>query len=691
MEQESLDGIGFNLLDFEGAVVHDLDTCRNPDTGEISPMAMSIVRLVGSYWEITPSGTGIRGISWGKKTGTRVEASKGGPIEGAQYDGSKGRYVTLTGHTLPESTADITDAHPGSIEVAYALMFPAQAKEKPTTPSPGHNDLTDEALLEKARNAANGDKFSRLWAGDTSSYDDDDSAADQALCSQLVFWTSGEPDRVDRLFRQSGLMRDKWDRSWGEGTYGSVTIAKAMDFTTERFSTNGKHTNGRTSQEGTQQEAPDGDVLQTITESTIRGAATPFPDLAWHPLLERLRNWIEPCTEAPYEWIFSAAIAAVEVVIGRRVYAQVGRRLYANSAQVNIGAADEKKGTPWALVSNELLLPYGRLIGLDEENFCIVLGTGSAEGLLERFMVEGTETDSKGKETTKLKPVPGRRVLHVEEELGYFLTKSHNKSTTNLRENICELWDGVDVSPPTRQRSLRVVQPFYSMLTMTTPETLSARLEEDDILSGMFTRFLFYQGTLRTPIAWPDAPNTQEVRSIVDELSQLSAHVQVVSRNGGLIEPSPATKSVWEEIYLNLKENSRKAATPALGTMLRRIDSHIIKTSLVFAMLSGHSQIEEDDLGRALALGGYWAKTATQVVGVELGEGPRKVEYKLLSVLEQNLGMWVRVRELHHKLSGRVKAPDFHAALKALIKLGRLEPFPEGEVEHPKWVRVSRE
>src|SRR5919106_2134096 len=128
MSRESMDGIGFSLLGLENIVVHDLDGCRNPVTGEITPQAMNIVRLVGSYWEVSPSGTGIRGICWGKKTGSRVEASKGGPIDGAQSDGSQGRYITLTGHTLSESTPDICEAHPGGIEAAYALVFPVKER-----------------------------------------------------------------------------------------------------------------------------------------------------------------------------------------------------------------------------------------------------------------------------------------------------------------------------------------------------------------------------------------------------------------------------------------------------------------------------------------------------------------------------------------------------------------------------------
>lgn len=234
MGRKSLDGIGFNLLGYKNVVVHDLDDCCKPKTGEIAPWAMNIVRLVGGYWEISPSGTGIRGVCWGSKTGPRVQASKGAPVNGAQYDGSKGRYITLTGHTLPESTEDVCAAHPGGIEAAYALMFPAREREPRRAANPHNVDLDDAALLEKARAARNGERFASLWEGDSSAYPSP-SEADLALCSHLVFWTGGNAARIDQLFRQSGLFRPKWDERHGAQTYGEGTVAKALSGATEFY------------------------------------------------------------------------------------------------------------------------------------------------------------------------------------------------------------------------------------------------------------------------------------------------------------------------------------------------------------------------------------------------------------------------------------------------------------------------
>lgn len=85
--------------------------------------------------------------------------------------------------------------------------------------------LDDQTLLELAHKAQNGATFERLWRGDTSEYRDDQSAADLALCVMLAFWTGKDETRIDSLFRQSGLYRQKWERD----EYRERTIRRACD------------------------------------------------------------------------------------------------------------------------------------------------------------------------------------------------------------------------------------------------------------------------------------------------------------------------------------------------------------------------------------------------------------------------------------------------------------------------------
>ena len=88
-----------------------------------------------------------------------------------------------------------------------------------------------------AKNADNGEKFKRLWSGDFSAYPSQ-SEADLALCRILAFWTKRHAASVDRLFRQSGLIRPKWDvpHFCAGKTYGQATIEKAIEADGEVYS-----------------------------------------------------------------------------------------------------------------------------------------------------------------------------------------------------------------------------------------------------------------------------------------------------------------------------------------------------------------------------------------------------------------------------------------------------------------------
>jgi hypothetical protein len=118
--------------------------------------------------------------------------------------------------------------------------------ERRAAPNPAHAlaptprktlplNIDDSTLIDKMLSADNGAKVSRLWAGDYSEYakgdNDGESEGDLALCAHLAFWTSKNASRIDRLFRQSGLMRDKWDRD----DYRERTISRAIAFTRETY------------------------------------------------------------------------------------------------------------------------------------------------------------------------------------------------------------------------------------------------------------------------------------------------------------------------------------------------------------------------------------------------------------------------------------------------------------------------
>ncbi len=217
-------GIGFVFNDSDPYWGMDLDHCRNKKTGELSKLARDVLSQFDTYAEISPSGTGIKLIGKGKLPGKGIHTDK---VE--LYDCK--RFFTITGWCLGGHHIAIKDK---SSEIAdfYNSLSPPQKEEPKKTQAIVSSFLTDNEVIAKATNAANGDKFTSLMEGDSGGYNNDNSAADQALISMLSYRTGGNVEQIDRIFRRSKLFRPKWDeKHHSDGsTYGQMTIRKAMEF-----------------------------------------------------------------------------------------------------------------------------------------------------------------------------------------------------------------------------------------------------------------------------------------------------------------------------------------------------------------------------------------------------------------------------------------------------------------------------
>jgi putative DNA primase/helicase len=213
------DGVGYEFEKEDGIIGIDIDHCRNPDTGDVEGWVAQKVQRFCSYAEISPSGRGVHIFVTGKKSGER---SKRGNIE--IYD--KGRFFTVTGLHIQGTPTGI-ESRQEELDAFYSEVFDDDDTAEISPIVVSNRIVSDAELLDKAAHARNGEKFSRLYyQGDTSGYPSD-SEADLALCSELAFWTNGDQEWIDRLFRSSALFRTKWDEHRGALTYGEMTIEKA--------------------------------------------------------------------------------------------------------------------------------------------------------------------------------------------------------------------------------------------------------------------------------------------------------------------------------------------------------------------------------------------------------------------------------------------------------------------------------
>ena len=214
-------GLGFVFSSDDPLLGIDLDNCRHTESGQIEDWAQQLIDCCQTYSEVSPSGSGVKLFMQGKMPGTRHKAQyQTGAVE--MYDCK--RFFTVTGQHLDDTPKEISE-NPLAIKNVYEMVF--AATEQPTTTdklvvSPIQMD--DQALIEKATLAQNGNQFRLLWEGDWQAAGHPSaSEADLALASRLAFWTQRDYSRIENLMRQSGLNRDKYQRD----DYMQRTIQKA--------------------------------------------------------------------------------------------------------------------------------------------------------------------------------------------------------------------------------------------------------------------------------------------------------------------------------------------------------------------------------------------------------------------------------------------------------------------------------
>jgi hypothetical protein len=232
--------IGFVITEASKVWCLDIDGARQPD-GSWSPLALELVAaLPGAGVEVSCSGNGLHIWGYGVPPAHKCKNTALG-IE-LYHDA---RFIALG---QPDATGNMWQDFTAPLALVAARYFPTDGGAAGTsadwTDGPSADwlgSVDDEDLIRRARESTSaggvfGGKatFEALWTGDAdelarfypSASDSQaygQSEADAALALHLAFWTGKDCDRMLRLMRESGLVRDKWERE----DYLRMTILSA--------------------------------------------------------------------------------------------------------------------------------------------------------------------------------------------------------------------------------------------------------------------------------------------------------------------------------------------------------------------------------------------------------------------------------------------------------------------------------
>ena len=225
--ERSGQSVGFVLTADDPFWFLDIDNCA-VDGGWSETATALCNSFPGAAVEISQSGRGLHIFGCGAAPAGFKSRNQ---QKGIEFYTNK-RFVALglngsSGDIWTDWTARLGEVIPqwfATNEAVAGALVEANGP-RPDWSGPADDDeLLAKMLANKSAGATFGSKasFKQLWEADPALgdfYPDpeqdrpfDASSADAALLSHLAFWTGCDMERMDRLFRRSGLMRTKWDQ-----------------------------------------------------------------------------------------------------------------------------------------------------------------------------------------------------------------------------------------------------------------------------------------------------------------------------------------------------------------------------------------------------------------------------------------------------------------------------------------------
>ncbi|BBL79462.1 hypothetical protein RxyAA322_13160 [Rubrobacter xylanophilus] len=698
--ERGYEGIGFVFTAADPFCGVDLDGCVDPETGEVEPWAMEIVRKLDSYTELSPSGTGLHII-------VKAKLPEGGNRRGRFEMYDRGRFFTVTGRRLPGASHRIEDRQE-RIAALHACLFSRHEGAFPSANGAAapDNNLDDAEVLHRAISAANGERFSRLWVGDSSGYPSD-SEADLALCSMLAFWVGPDEDRIASLFSRSGLAREKWDRK----DYRRRTISRALDGMTD-FYTPGQNGAG-----------PSRNGHHRSSGISIPNGPSPLPSLPEAPAFpveampSSCRPLIEEATDAlgcAPELVALPMLAVLSSAVGTSCVVEIkgGWREWA-SLFVAVVASPGAMKTPAAKVAKkpafERQRALSRAYAEEKEDWSRELREWEVEkrdaAKSGEPAPEMPEAPSMGRcvasDTTVealvgiLEDNPRGLLVHRDELAGWVRSMDQYKGGKGSdRQHWLSFWSGDEVVVDRKSRMgepIIVARPFVSLFGGIQPAMLGelGGGAED----GLMDRFLFAYPAPRR-IRFTEEEVSAEAEERYAALYDNLANLKLATDEHGDPNPKP----------LKLTPEARRLfaqAVDALGAEVldpgfpRRLEGvwaklrgYLARLSLVLAVCRcaetgvREERVEAEDVEAAVRLLGYFKAHARRVYA-ELS-APDSLDLLaggLRDLLEESGGKWEgSATDLHRALDEREAAslPGRPEELsKLVLRIGERSPVLE--------------
>jgi hypothetical protein len=186
------------------------------------------------------------------------------------------------------------------------------------------------------------------------------------------------------------------------------------------------------------------------------------------------------------------------------------------------------------------------------------------------------------------------------------MKRDGNTMSTVIRQ----AWDTKRLEVRTRKDPLDVDNVNISLIGHVTPEELLNSLTATERANGFANRLLIQ--LVRRSKLLPEGGGIVDVRAIV---RRLRASVEA-ARGRGLICRDEAARALWAEIYPHL---ARERAG-IVGALCARAETHVLRLSLIYALLDSAPTIRPEHLNAAQAVWDFCERSVHYIFGQASGD-----------------------------------------------------------------------
>ncbi|MCX7099622.1 MAG: DUF3987 domain-containing protein [Methylococcales bacterium] len=295
-----------------------------------------------------------------------------------------------------------------------------------------------------------------------------------------------------------------------------------------------------------------------------------------------------------------------------------------------------------------------------------LLGLSHSGGLSSREGLAGLIHDGHGEN----KAIDDKRLWVIESEFANVLHQSRRDGNT-LSTALRDAWDGSDIKPATKSRSVASSAPHIGIHANITPSELKELARSRDINNGFFNRFLMVYSENIDHVAFPKPTPQTVIDNLADQAADIIQYAKggyPASTNGQQMHLSEPAQTYYTNIYKGLR---KPFDSEIISALLERRAPYMLRLAMLFALTNKTHVIEPKHLQAALAWVNYAVDTV-KFVFADQSTSPQARETranadKILSFL-QSYPNGASLKELNNDcFKKNLSSPKIQTALSYLL------------------------